>query len=80
VFSSGMLNASADRRCPTSVSDALPGDALPRSAYTAAATASARTTPRTAQVSRVRITFEDTSGTRMKVQPAAALPKRSSFD
>jgi hypothetical protein len=75
VFSAGTLNASADRRCPTSVSDALPGDALPRSAYTAPAAASERTPPRTTQVSRVRITFEDTSGTRMEVQPAAAFPQ-----
>jgi hypothetical protein len=75
VFSAGTLNASADRRCPTCVADALPGHALPRSAYTVPTTASARTPPRRTQVSRVRITFEDTSGTRMKVQPAAALPQ-----
>src|SRR6266508_1076273 len=58
VFFAGTLNASADRRCPAPVSDAVPDDPLPRSAYTAPASTSARTPPRTTQVSRVRITFD----------------------
>jgi hypothetical protein len=73
VFAAGTLTASADRRCPAPALGAVPDDALPRNSYTAPATASARTPPRTTQLSRVRITFKVTSATRKRVQPAAAL-------
>ena len=66
AFFGGTLN------CLARVSEAVPDDLLPRCAYTAPATASARTPPRTTQMSRVRVTFESTSGKRGKVQPTAA--------